>query len=234
MTLKSALLGEHCHTCLPFFKTLESCPRSFVFEKGEVMETFLEILWVISSFLPFFLFAVFVIHSFIKKTSRGFFILVNLLIQQLVCGLLKKYFAQARPLGACSTTFGYPSSHSGFAASLTTWLVLEMFLLHKKMHFKSCKFYSLLRNSFIVFAPLIPISRYFLNYHSLEQIMCGLLAGFTCTMLFFWIVKKTLLHGNSHRYNSSLVVKTWNKYSFHDNFGTYHASEKALQNAKLL
>jgi len=224
MTITSAILGEHCHACLPFFKHLESCPRSFIFEKGELLGIFLEVVWVISSFLPFFLFAVFTIHAFLKKTSRGFFIITNLLIQQIVCGLLKKYFAQARPVGACSTTFGYPSSHSGFAASMATWLILETFFMHRNLHFKTSKFYTLSRNGFIVFAPLIPVSRYFLNYHSLEQILCGLLAGFVCTMVYFLIVKTTLLHGNTHKYHGSLIVKTWKKYKFHDNFA-HHANE---------
>ena len=121
ISLSTTLFEDHCQLCSPFLKRLESCPRSYIFAQGELIGTTLELIWVISSFLPFLIFAIMLTHSIIKKTSRGFFMVVNLAIQQVICALLKKYIAQARPIGACSTSFGYPSGHSGFAASLATW-----------------------------------------------------------------------------------------------------------------
>jgi len=229
MTIKSVVLGDHCHACLPFFKHLESCPRSYIFEKGEVIGTIFELVWVVSSFLPFFIFAAMFIHSIAKKTSRGFFMITNLLIQQIVCAGLKKIIAQARPLGACSTTFGYPSSHSGFTASMATWLILESFLVHSKVPFKSSKFYGMMRNGFIGFAPLIPVSRYFLNYHSIEQIFCGLFVGFMCTIVYFGLVKVALQCGDNGKSYGHIVVKAWKRYKFHDNFITYHYKGEDIQ-----
>jgi len=49
-------------------------------------------------------------------------------------------------------------------------LILESFMLHGKASFKFVRSYSWFRNSFIFVAPLIPISRFFLNYHSFEQV----------------------------------------------------------------
>jgi len=191
------------------------------------MGTMLEFIWVISSFLSFLIFIVMFLHSIMKKTSRGFYMTVNLLIQQVVCATLKKYIAQARPIGACSTSFGYPSGHSGFAASLATWLILEMILLHNAVPFKATKLYSLMRNSFVIFAPLIPISRYHLNYHSSGQIMCGLLVGFLCTMIYFNTVVRSL-KPKKDRPTNSFVVTMWKKYNFHHNFDL-HFSECSLK-----
>jgi len=113
--------NDHCQTCTFLLKRMESCPRSYIFNQGDVIGSVLELVWVFSSLLPFALFAGMLVYSITKRTSRNFLMLVNLSIQQIVCALLKKMIAQARPSGACSSTYGYPSSHSGFAASMTVW-----------------------------------------------------------------------------------------------------------------
>jgi len=211
-------LGEHCNACLPLFKGLESCPRTHLIENGELLDVLLESMWVVSSILPYLIFAAIMIHAFLKKTSRGFLILINLLIQQLVCALLKKYIAQHRPIGACSTTYGYPSSHSGFTASLALWLILEAFIIHEKAHFKSSRAYTHMRNAFVLLAPLIPVSRYHLNYHSIEQICCGLLVGLVCTATYFAMVNSVLSHKGKNALYGKMIVRTWQRYSFEDNF----------------
>jgi membrane-associated phospholipid phosphatase len=190
------------------------------------MGILIEVTWVIASFLPFFLFAVIFIHSITKKTSRGFFVITNLAIQQIVCLLLKKYFQQARPVGACSSSFGFPSSHSGFTASMTTWLILEAVVFHEKVPFKTSKFYAMMRNGWIAFAPIIPVSRYFLNYHSIEQIVSGFIVGFLCTIIYFGIAMGSFLRNDYGKYYVSIVVKRWKKYNFEDNLVNYQIQEK--------
>jgi len=115
------LIGSYCGTCSPFFKHMESCPRPHIFEGGEIIEMLLEVIWVFSSALPYLISLGVIIHYLTKRTTRGFFIMTNLLLHTVACGLLKKYFAQPRPLGACSSSFGYPSGHSGYTSSLVTW-----------------------------------------------------------------------------------------------------------------
>lgn len=219
-------LGEHCNSCFSLLKGLESCPRSHIFQTGEVMEVTLEVLWVISSALPFLICAAIAIHAFTKKTSRGFLILTNILIQQIMCAVLKKFIAQHRPEGACSTTYGYPSSHSGFTASLAVWLILEAKLLHDKAHFKSSWDYAHMRNAFVSLAPLIPISRYFLNYHSLEQIAVGLIVGTMVTVPYFIVMTNILSHNGSRSVYGKMFLKTLKRYSFEENFLVKHYAKK--------
>jgi len=211
-------LGDHCHSCFSVLKGLESCPRSHIMETGEFFSVSLEFIWVISSALPFLIFGAIALHAFTKKTSRGFLILTNLLLQQIMCAVLKKFIAQHRPEMACSTSYGYPSSHSGFTASLALWLILEARLVHAKAHFKSCWTYTHMRNGFVLFAPLIPVSRYFLNYHSLEQICCGLIVGSMVTIPYFIMMHNLLSQKGNRNIYSVMLVKTWQKYSFQDNF----------------
>jgi len=186
-----------------------------------------------SSFLPFLIFLAILVHSVLRKKTRGFFILTNLMIQQVICLVLKKIIAQSRPHGACSSSYGYPSGHSGFAASLSTWLILEAFLLHEKVPFKSSKLYIVLRNSFVSLAPFIPVSRYFLNYHSVEQICCGILAGFLSSMIYFWVVMTSVVNIQEGKYNGS-VAKIWEKYRFQDDIISYTPREGLLMEKRSL
>ena len=123
MTITSSIIinNDYCQACWSFFKRFESCPRSYIFAQGEVIGSTLEFIWVFSSMIPFFIFFAMVGHSIYKRTARGFFMVANIFIQQVACALLKLYFAQARPLGACSVSYGLPSGHSGFASALTLW-----------------------------------------------------------------------------------------------------------------
>jgi len=153
--------------------------------------------------------------------------LMNIIFQQIVIVLLKRYFQQPRPLGACSTSFGYPSGHSGFTASLTTWLILEIVVFHHKASFKTSKIYTVLRNSFIGLAPFIPVSRYFLNYHTFEQIMYGLLTGFVCTVVYFAVLMKTLIKKDKDEHYHSGVVRVLGRFVFHDNLIRHHGRAKS-------
>jgi len=182
----------------------------------------LESVWVLSSVIPVIVFSALVLHSFCKRTSRGFFMFVALIIQQIIVGLLKQYFRQARPHGACSTSFGYPSGHSCFAAGLMTWLFLEILILHDDIPFKSPKFYAITRNICLLLAPLIPVSRYFLNYHSPEQIMYGIITGLLCSIVFFGILMSIMIHQGHGRFYHSVMAKIWKKLKFHDNYIHHH------------
>ncbi len=113
--------ADYCYSCVPFLKSMESCPRIQIFQEGNLAEIIFELIWVASSTLPYLISIGILIHWLTRRTSRGLLVMTNLMIHQITCAVLKRYFAQPRPDGACSNSFGYPSGHSGWTASLATW-----------------------------------------------------------------------------------------------------------------
>jgi len=109
-----------CASCPTLLRILDCCPRFDIFEFDYPGPILLELFWVIASMMPALIFSAMAIHVLAKRTLREILLLANLLIQHIVCAFLKKTFAQARPFGACSNSFGNPSEYSGFAAALAT------------------------------------------------------------------------------------------------------------------
>jgi len=204
-------MADYCNTCFSLFKILDSCPRSSVFKDGNSLEDTLEGIWVASSVLLVIIYIAIGLWTFVRRTSRAFFLLLILILQIILNEvILKRIFAQARPIGACATSYGLPSGHSAFAACLATWLLLEFIMFHDKVPFKKTKVYLFLRNISILIIPLIPISRYYLNYHTIEQICFGILSGCVFpTVLFF--IKISIIHRDDGKFYSNTVVKALKK-----------------------
>lgn len=96
-------------------------------------------------------------------------------------------------------------------------------MLHDQAPFKREKFYGILRNSMILFAPFIAMSRYFLNYNSDEQIYTGLIVGFVCAFVWFRVVMRALKK-NGELYKAE-VLKMSKKFQLQDNFVNPQALE---------
>lgn len=196
-------LSGPCDSCPAILKTLACCPRFDVFESGQLGPIILECFWVIASLIPVLISLGLIFQVITKRTLREILLLANLAIQQISCAFLKRVFAQARPFLACSNSYGNPSEYSGFAAALATWLLLEVVILNDQVTFKREKSYGMLRNSMVLFAPFIAMSRYFLNYNSSEQIYNGLVMGLACALLWFGVLMKTL---KARRNSNSFLV----------------------------
>jgi len=204
---------DYCKQCSGVLRTLESCPRWYIIESGEFIGVTLELIWFAASFLPLFVYLTILVYSIAKRNTRGFYTLMNVFIQQIICAFMKLYIAQARPKGACSSSFGFPSGHSGFASAMITWFILEILFFTPEAAFKQSKFYKYTRNIFIILAPLIPTSRYFLNYHSFEQIVCGLVTGVFCSVFFFGFC----FGFNANDYEP-IIAKILSKYKIQDKY----------------
>lgn len=206
---------EHCHTCPKILKSTNACYRPELLFGGNPLEAVWEIIMVFSSTAPYFLFVIAVLYSLFCRTSRGLCVAIFLVGQQVLCDALKFVIAQARPPGACATGFGLPSNHSSFAAALSTWLVLEWILLDRNAPFKSWRFYKLLRNSMLVFAPLVCISRHHLNYHTTGQILVGATVGFISASSVFALMYYTVV--TRFDYTKTPLYKIWTLLKFQDN-----------------
>jgi membrane-associated phospholipid phosphatase len=211
-------MNPYCNSCFFLFKLFDSCPRSHIFTEGNFSDIFLEIIWLTSSLLLPIIYASLVLFTIFRRTSRVVLVLFSLAIQQLLNELiLKRIIAESRPHGACSTSYGLPSGHSAFAASFFTWLMLEWILFHDKVPFKKARFHVVLRTLALIAFPLIPVSRYFLNYHSVKQICLGVLVGSVCAVIHFAIVI-AIIHRNEGKFWSSRMIIILKKIGFKDNF----------------
>ena len=218
-------MDPYCDTCFPLFKALGSCPRSYIFDQEEFLPKVFEIIWLTASLSIFVIFISLIVSAVFARSSRGLFLLFSLLLQQIINeAILKNIFAEDRPSGACSKTYGLPSGHSSFAASWTLLMIVEWFLYHDKVPFKAGRFYEPLRIIGISVMPFVPISRYFLNYHTPKQIYCGILTGFVITSLYFYGIM-ALMHKDNGKFWGSNITQLFKKLNVKENLVLYKKSE---------
>lgn len=225
-------MNSYCDSCFFLFKLFDSCPRASVFKEGDFSDIFIEIVWLISSLLPPIIYAGLLLFVIVSRTSRVAFFLFNLAVIQILNEvILKKIIAESRPRGACSNSYGLPSGHAAFAASLITWLLLEWIMFHEKVPFKTYKYHVILRTMALLAIPFIPISRYFLNYHTAKQIGLGIATGTICAMIHFMIVT-AIIHQNEGKFWSSRMIVILKKIGFKDNFLIIEVIEEDVEYVK--
>jgi len=179
-----------------------------------------EMLFVAGSLQPFVIYIFLSLYVIFRRTSRSFIILSSLFLsEQIVDKILKQIFREARPPGACALSYGFPSGHSAFAGNLITWLILESVAYVQDAPFKKPFHYKVMRNFLLIFTPINPISRYYLNYHSIKQIGFGLLTGSVLSMLYFNFIRS--IHQNKQSYLYLKIVKIMKILKFNDNFLGY-------------
>jgi len=211
----AAEYADHCQHCPKIFKLLNSCPNMSLLVHGTIEEITIETILSVASALAYFVFFFSVLYGFKRRTARGFCIGALLAVQVLACEIFKAIYSQARPKGACASSSGYPSSHASFISTMYTWLVLEWIFLDKNAPFKLWKYYAFWRNIFFVYAPLVPISRSYLNYHTLEQIIVGLGSGVAFAIIFFIYVHFSVVKAKNPA--QSPLGRFWKSIDFFDN-----------------
>jgi len=174
---------------------MASCPNPDIVNGEDQFQAILEYFWAFASVLPLFINLGQALYLVWSRSSRNIFIIIAMLLHGFINERgIKRILAESRPFGSCATSYGLPSGHSGFASGLATWLILEMILLHDKVPFKKGTGYKLMTWAYLVIAPFIPISRVYLNYHSVKQIIWGTITGIVMYTAFFymmlWIVQK--------------------------------------------
>ena len=176
--------------CPTFFKVFNSCPTKNINLSLENLE---EISYMIFSISPYIT-SIFILFSMVKyKTTRLFLIVVMCFIQNFIIEVLKNALRDPRPNYLCSKQFGNPSNHAVFFSSFLGWNIMEFFFLEKKHQNKSFKIKLLQVVSF----PFILLSRYKLQYHTIEQLFNGVITGGFLSIVWFIISERIFLSGDN-------------------------------------
>ena len=162
-------MHEFCQDCSWILKLFKACPRGPI-DISSMHPALLEIIMVILSIgtdLAIF----FVFFCFLKAKNKkfwGFLTAVGVAAHG-ACLILKRIFKDPRPNLSCSKSFGFPSNHSAFSASQIIFSTLEL------ARFKGTNLVYISLGWIIFFGILL--SRYFLHYHSITQIVAGSILG---------------------------------------------------------
>lgn len=119
-------------------------------------------------------------------------------IVMIVCeAILKHTIRQARPLQSCDCSFGMPSSHSALSYGFLIWVYLEVgFPLYGFEALSSARsglspHYR--RVTYLVAATIclvpVPFSRVYFFYHTVSQVLIGVLVGAILALGWFGILR---------------------------------------------
>lgn len=199
------MIPDYCNTCSGLFRKMASCPNPAILHGDDTFQSILEYIWAFASVLPLFINVGQLLYLFASRSSRTIFMVIAMVLHGMINEKgLKRWLAESRPYGSCASGYGLPSGHSGFAIGLAAYLVLEMVLLHDKVPFKKGFGYKFMTISYLIVAPLIPISRVFLNYHSVKQIIWGSIVGIALYSLFFYMML-AIVNKNEGKFWSGLT-----------------------------
>ena len=184
---------------------MAACPNPAILHGPDLFQAFLEYTWAYASILPLIINIVQGIYFLGWRSSRTLFMVIAMVLHGWInTHILKKAFAESRPADSCTGGYGLPSGHSGFAIGLAMWLVLEMVLLHDKVPFKKGKGYKLMTILYLMVAPVISISRVYLHYHSMKQILWGAVTGIVIYSAWF-LVMLVIVNKNEGKFWSGLT-----------------------------
>jgi len=194
----------YCQKCPKLLFDTQSCPI-----EPKNPHNLAEILIIygmsVASILPYVVSFGILLNMLIRRTTRSSCIFFSLFTQLIMCGALKDFMRIERPTGACSTTFGFPSCHSSNIAALVMWLYLEASYQNTRITEAQETYLKIA----LFFAPVGLYSRLYLNYHTLLQVIVGVLLGASISTIWFYYVKNCVLPNPGN-----LLYRFWTKYKF--------------------
>ena len=175
--------------CHPIIKTLSSCPTRIINFTNPSSDDFHEILMIILSSSPYAASFIILLCGTYYRTTRSVLILLMVLIQNFMVEFLKNNLRDPRPNYKCNHQFGNPSNYTCFYTCIIIWFILETFFTEKKHQFQYKKY---LFPLYIVY-PFIIYSRYYLHYHTIEQIITGIILGVFVGIVWYFLSIKFIL-----------------------------------------
>lgn len=190
--LKSSIILKEIDCSIPcnfliYFSS--SCPTRIInYASPSSMDIF-EIFMILLSLIPYpFVFLLLFLTAYFR-TSRSAFLLALLFIENFIVVALKVIIQEPRPNYLCNNEYGFPSNHSCFCTCILFWFILEELYTPKLLQIQ----YKLLIIFFAMIYPFILYSRYYLNYHSIKQIIGGFILGIIITISWFFFSIKFIL-----------------------------------------
>lgn len=167
--------------------------------------SFGSVIMIIYSILPTLL-PVFILGFLIwKRNTSSLLALLFLGLIMLVCeAFLKNVIRQARPMGSCDCSHGMPSSHSATSYGFLVWIYLELGfplagldVISQSRGWENPQYRRLayLALATICFVP-VPFSRVYFRYHSVSQVLVGILVGSILALSWFGLLRGLLVPKN--------------------------------------
>lgn len=146
-----------------------------------------------------------------------------MLTGQILCSiinaLLKVIFKESRP-SDLGDGYGMPSGHAAFMFFFATFVTIHLF---RRSHFDKPIWRPILSITAIAFASLVAVSRVYLSYHSLAQVLVGGTVGIVFAAAWYAFVDEVVRPGGMFR---PLLTAPVAKYLAHDN--TYETQYDTL------
>lgn len=171
---------------VPFSLTLVEYP------KDDIIGKFLAFI----SLAPFGIGAGFVALILFRRDLHTITFFLGTLCSETLNYILKHLICEKRPLRREEITveYGMPSSHAQFVSFFATYIIYFVFIRLHHMNNNTIienisKF--LIISSSMVVAVLVCISRIYLQYHTISQVLCGIIVGFLFAT--FWFALTSLV-----------------------------------------
>jgi membrane-associated phospholipid phosphatase len=184
-----------CSVYCPYIiKQMNACPRKEIdFSRFTLSSNLFELFMVFLSVTPYILSFLHFITTAYYKTIRSAMVLIMLYSQTFAIKVVKDIFQDPRPNFKCNNQYGNPSNHSTFFASLVVWNIMEYIFLEARARYSN----SNLKTTLFIITPMVCYSRYYLRYHSVSQIVNGVILGSFISVFWFLFTDYAILKGNS-------------------------------------
>eukprot|EP01100_Stratorugosa_tubuloviscum_P014871 TRINITY_DN81_c1_g1_i1.p1 TRINITY_DN81_c1_g1~~TRINITY_DN81_c1_g1_i1.p1 ORF type:complete len:224 (-),score=100.28 TRINITY_DN81_c1_g1_i1:54-725(-) len=145
------------------------------------------------SWMPYILLFSFGVYFLWKRTTFALFAgIFECGLGVLIEGILKPIMKQPRPAGTCACGYGMPSGHAAIATGFIVWFTLEMLFNNwkPKQSLVPATSKGKLLAIICLTAVLLPtgVSRVYLKYHSVEQVVIGSMIGGISATIYFYLL----------------------------------------------
>jgi membrane-associated phospholipid phosphatase len=203
------------------------CPTQVINYFPPGSKDFKEMFMILLSLTPYPTVFILICLAAYFRTSRSVLILVMVFLENFTVIALKNFIREPRPNYLCNQEFGYPSNHACFFTCILFWFISEELCTPEHLQFE----YKTYLIPFGLIYPFIVYSRYYLNYHSMKQVINGIIFGFLFSIFwYFFSVKYILKYDNPLKqiFNQLNVINTLTD----DNISSFNFTDNTDNNIK--